>query len=171
MINPRVEEALNIQINNEMASSYNYLAMSAYFETTPYQGFAAWMRKQSEEESIHAMKIYDYLNDRDGKISLKSIGDPTGEFDSALDVFKQSLSQEQDVTAQINDLYEIAWKEKDYSTVDFLGFFLEEQVEEEKVAQDMVDRLTLASDSPAALLQLDAEAAGRPAEEGASSVG
>lgn len=169
MIHSRVEEALNVQINNEMASSYNYLAMSAYFETTPYQGFAAWMRKQSEEEWIHAMKIYDYLNDRDGKISLKNIGDPVGDFDSALDVFQQSLNQEQGVTAQINELYEVAWKEKDYSTVDFLGFFLEEQVEEEKVAQDMVDRLTLASDSPAALLQLDAEAAGRPAEEGAPS--
>ena len=164
MIHPRVEEALNVQINNEMASSYNYLAMSAYFETTPYAGFASWMRNQSEEERVHAMKFYDYLIDRDGRISLKCIDEPIRDFKSIIDVFAESLRQEQSVTTQINQLYEIAWEEKDFTTVDFLGFFLEEQVEEEKTAQDMVDRVTLAADSPAALLQLDSEAAARPTD-------
>ena len=161
MIHPSVEEAINVQINNEMASCYNYLAMSAYFETTPYSGFARWMRRQSEEEWIHAMKIYDYLNDRDGRIVLQRIPEPPRSYDSALEVFQESLVQEQSVTIQINELYEIAWREKDYSTVDFLGFFLEEQVEEEKTAQDMVDRLSFAGDSAAALLQLDTEAGTR----------
>lgn len=162
MISKNVESALNDQINNELSSYYSYLAMTAYLETTPFSGFAGWMRSQAEEEKAHAMKIFDYLNDRGGKVVLKAIDQPKTDYSSPLEIFKTSLNQEMQVTSQINELYETAREEKDFTTQAFLDWFLDEQVEEEKSAQDMVDRLEFAGDKPEALLLLDTQAANRP---------
>ena len=165
MISKKLEEALNHQINNELSSYYSYLAMTAFLETTPFSGFAGWMRAQAEEEKGHAMKIFDYLNDRDGKVVLEAIPQPATDYSSPLEIFKTSLAQEIHVTAQINELYELARQEKDFAVQEYLGWFLTEQVEEEKSAQDMVDRLELAGDSVEALLLLDTQAANRHGNE------
>lgn len=156
-----LKEALNKQINREFTSSYNYLAMAAWLETTPYLGFSQWMHRQSEEERGHAMKFYTYLNDRDCRITLAPIAQPKGEFSNLLEVFQDALVQERRISQHIRDLYTLAEKEKDPETLHFLGWFLEEQVEEEKSVSDVIDRLKLAGSDPAALLQLDAEAAER----------
>jgi len=157
---PSVQQAISAQIKNELQAHYNYLGMSAHFEKTAFSGFAKWMRTQSGEEYTHAMKLFDYLRERNATIELKAIDAPRVEFGPRpIEVFEISLAQELGVTQQINDLYELALKEKDYATLQFLTWFLQEQVEEENTVQDMVDRLRLAGDNAAALLRLDAEAA------------
>ena len=161
MINALVEEGLNTQINNELESAYTYLAMSAHLETTIYTGFAKWMRLQAEEERGHAMKLFDYLNDRGGKVVLASLEQPKSDYNSTLEIFEAALLQERNTTGQINGLYETANSEKDYATLEFLGWFLSEQVEEENAAEKMVDRMKLAGDQINALLRLDYEAAKR----------
>src|SRR5437588_267367 len=157
---PSVQKAINDRIKNELQAHYNYPGMSAHFEKTAYGGFAKWMRTQSGEEYGHAMKLFDYLRERNATIELKAIDAPQPDYGSRpLELFEASLAQEHAVTQQINDLYELALKEKDYSTLQFLTWFLQEQVEEENAVQDIVDRLRLAADNAAALLRLDAEAA------------
>ena len=164
-----LHEALLDQIKNEFQAHYNYLGMSAHFEQTAYDGFAKWMALQSAEEYTHAMKIYAYLRDRNMPITLEAISAPKCAYGARpLDVFKTSLKQEQGVTKCINDLYELALKEKDYATLEFLAWFLKEQVEEENTVSDIIDRLELAGDDAGALLRLDAEA-GRRAEAGHGS--
>ena len=158
-----IQKAINGQIRNELQAHYNYLGMSAYFERTPYLGFAKWMRAQSVEEYGHAMKLYDYLRERNGTIELHAIDAPKTVYGpNPIELFEIVLEQEQDVTRQINDLYELALKEKDYATLQFLTWFLQEQVEEENTVSDIIDRLRLVGDNPAGLLRLD-DAAGRPA--------
>lgn len=155
-----VQDALNAQIKNELQAHYNYLGMSAHFEKTAYLGFAKWMRVQSGEEYQHAMKLFDYLRERDCPIELRAIDAPRTEFGPRpMELFEISLEQEKQVTGQINDIYELSLKEREYPTLQFLTWFLQEQVEEEHAVQDIVDRLRLAGDDPAALLRLDAEAA------------
>lgn len=157
-----VLKAINVQIKNELQAHYNYLGMSAHFERTPYLGFAAWMRFQSSEEYTHAMKLYDYLRERNATIELNAIDAPKTVYGSGpIEIFESALVQEQGVTQQINDLYELALKEKDYATLQFLTWFLQEQVEEENTVSDIIDRLKLAGDNPAGLLRLDDEAARR----------
>ncbi len=166
-IDSSVQDALNAQINNELGSFYSYLSAAAYFETeTPYGGFASWMRLQASEEQEHAMKLFDYLIDRDGNVKLGALAEPESNFTGPLDVFQQSLSWEQKVTAQINELFRISQEANDFATMSFLGWFLDEQVEEEKTTGDLVDRLKLAGDDTVALLGLDAEAGARKADEG-----
>jgi len=152
---------LNEQINHEMSSSYVYLAMSSWFEETPYSGFAQWMYTQSLEETDHAMKFYHFLVDRNAQVNLMAIDQPHVKYDSAIDVFKASLEQEQKVTEQIHNLYSAAEEVRDHETKNFLNWFLDEQVEEEKNVRDMIDRLELIEDSPVGMLQLDQEAARR----------
>ena len=159
-----VEAAVNGQINNELASYYNYLAMAAYFESGPFPGFGNWMRLQAQEEQEHAMKLFDYLIDRGGKVALAAIPTPRADFASVLDVFEGSLAQEQAVTGQINELYMVAQTAGDFTTMNFLGWFLDEQVEEEKTTGEMVDRLRVAGDNAEALFLLEREAAARVAE-------
>jgi len=156
-----LHQLLNQQINNEMTSSYSYLAMSAWLEETPYAGFAQWMYVQSLEETEHAMKFYRYLNDRDVKVELKGLAQPAGDYSAVVEVFKASLKQEQRVTAQIHEIYSKAQEVRDHETTTFLNWFLDEQVEEEKQVRDMIDRLELVGDNPVGLLQLDQEAAQR----------
>jgi ferritin len=165
-INSDVQDALNDQIRNELHSFYRYLSAAAYFETaTPYGGFASWMRLQATEEQEHAMKLFDYLIDRGGQVQLQTLPAPESEFGSPLQAFQQSLSWEEEVTAQINNLYRVAHDANDFATMNFLGWFLDEQVEEEKTTGDLVDRLELAGDDTVALLRLDAEAGARKADE------
>jgi len=168
-LHPKVESLLNQQINNEMFSSYAYLAMSAWFETTAFSGFTSWMRRQSEEETLHAMKFYNHLIDRDGKVVLEAIEKPQTDFESPLAVFRASLAQEQRVTSQIHAIYNAAEGARDHETKNFLNWFLDEQIEEEKSIKDVIDRLELVGDDPTGLLRLDDEAMQRGAaeEEGA----
>ncbi len=162
-LNPELAKLLNAQINHEMSSSYAYLAMAAWFERTPYSGFASWMFNQSREETMHALRFYQYLVDRDAPVVLAPLAMPKADFDSAVDVFALSLRQEQLVTSQINELYDVAERVRDHASKNLLLWFLNEQIEEEKSVRDMLDRLTLAGDDPASLLVLDREAAARPA--------
>ncbi|GAA5149525.1 ferritin [Prosthecobacter algae] len=165
-LNPKLTQLLNEQINNEMSSSYVYLAMAAWFEQTPYMGFASWMFNQSREETMHALKFYQYVVDRDAVVVLQPIAQPKATFESPIDVFEHSLKQEQLVTQQINDLYDVAEQVKDHSSKNLLLWFLNEQIEEEKTVRDMLDRLRLAGTDPASLLVLDREAAQRQSPTG-----
>jgi ferritin len=155
----KVLDALNAQIKNELQSHYIYLAMAAHFETTAYKGFGEWMRVQSQEEYGHAMKLFDYLRSRNAPIQLQTLEAPKNGFGPRpIEIFQASLEQEEAVTEQINDLYELAQNQKDYATLQFLTWFLQEQVEEENTVSDFIDRLKLAGDDPAGLLRLDDEA-------------
>lgn len=162
----KLQTLLNEQINHEMSSSYTYLAMSSWFEETPYSGFAEWMYTQSLEETDHAMKFYHFLVDRNAQVSLMSIDQPHASYTSAIEVFKASLDQEQKVTSQIHNLYSAAEEARDHETKNFLNWFLDEQVEEEKNVRDMIDRLELIGDNPVGMLQLDQEAARRKSTAG-----
>lgn len=156
-----IQEAINDQINLELASAYAYRAMAAFFDDRALGGFAHWMQEQSREEDGHAMRFYAYLLDRGGQVEFQALEKPVSTFGSPLDVFKQSLQNEEKVTASIHALYELAGKEKDHATVSMLKWFIDEQVEEEKSAADMVEKLTLAGDHPGSLLILDREAGQR----------
>lgn len=160
-LDPELTKLLNAQINHEMAASYSYLAMAAWFEQTPYAGFANWMYLQSAEETVHAHKFYQFLVDRGAKVVLEPLAAPQADFKSPLDAFSQSLKQEQEVSKQINVLYDVAERVRDHASKNLLLWFLNEQIEEEKSVGDIVDRLTLAGDDPASLLALDSEAAAR----------
>lgn len=161
MISKKLQTALNKQIHFEFLSAYEYLAMSAYFDEQGLPGFAHWMRLQSQEEVNHATRLFDYLLDRNGRIALAAIDAPTADFDSPLSVFENALAHEQKVTRSIHDLYSLAVEEGDYPTQTQLHWFIDEQVEEEKSADDAVTRLKLAGNQPSALLLLDQEFANR----------
>lgn len=160
-----IQAELNKQINLEFASAYTYLSMVAYFEHRSLNGFGHWMRLQYQEENDHAMKLYDFVQDRGGRVVLEAIEKPVQDFTSPLDAFEQSLAHERKVSASIHDIYGLAHDKKDYATVAFLKWFVDEQVEEEKNAAEMVDRLKLAGENPNALLLLDSQAGARSPEE------
>jgi ferritin len=164
-LSTKVEKALNGQINLELSSAYAYLGMAAYFETTPFTGFAAWMRAQSGEEVGHAGRFFKYIVERGGEVTLGAIPAPKCDYRSPLEVFKASLGHEQKVSAAICAIYEQAAAEKDYPTLSFLKWFLDEQVEEERNVNEVLARLELAGDNRGALYQLDAQAGSRAAEK------
>ena len=157
MLKKSIETALNKQVNAELWSSYLYLAMDAHFRSVNLNGFANWMRLQAQEELQHAMKIYDYIDERDGKISLTAIAAPKGTWKTPLDVFQDTLKHERKVTSLINNLTALAEKEKDYATKNFLEWFVDEQVEEESNASTIVEQIKLAGKSSGALFMLDRE--------------
>jgi ferritin len=160
-----VEKALNEQINAEMYSAYLYLSMATYFDGKGLNGFAHWMKKQAEEEMVHAFKIYDYVYERDGSVVLDKIDQPPSDFASALDIFEKALEHEKHVTSLINGLYELALEEKDYALQSFLKWFIDEQVEEEASASDVIERLKIAGEKGPGLYMLDRELMERGAEE------
>ena len=166
LLGKTVQDAMNEQIKNEFYSAYQYLAMAAYCESVNLPGFAQWMRTQSQEETEHAMKFYDFILDRNGRVVLQAIEGPVIEFGSPLEVFEQALEQEQKVTAMINDLYGLAVKESDYASQAFLQWFVTEQVEEEKNAGDVVETLKMVGDSREALFLLDRELGRRREDDG-----
>jgi ferritin len=152
-----VEDAMNEQIKNELFSAYQYLSMAAYCESENLPGFAQWMRAQSLEETQHAVKFYDFILDRSGRVVLHGIDGPVVEFGSPLEVFERALEHEKKVTAMINDLYGLAARENDYASQTFLQWFVTEQVEEEKNAEDVVETLKMIGDKSEALFLLDRE--------------
>jgi ferritin len=157
MLGKTVEEALNKQVNRELYSAYLYLAMSAYFETANLKGFAKWMRIQAKEEQSHALKFYDYVIARGGKVSLLPIESPRAKWASAGKVFEEVYTHEQKVTGMINALVDLAIKEKDHATFEMLQWFVKEQVEEEEHANEILAKLKSIGDVPGHLFYLDHE--------------
>lgn len=157
MLSPKMEEALNAQINAEYYSSYLYLAMSAYAESVNFHGTAHWFRKQAHEELEHVEKFFAYIVDRGGRVKLKAIEAPQAEWKSVAEAFENTLSHEQHVTKLIAGLMEQARSENDYATEIFLQWFVSEQVEEEAAAQDILDKLDLIKGSSGGLYMLDRE--------------
>ena len=154
-ISKTMQDAINEQIKNEYYSAYLYLSMSGYFESMNMPGSAKWMRTQHDEELTHALKMFDFVNDRDGRVVLKPIDQPANDFASPLAVWEMVLEHERKVTSLIYKIYEQAVKEGDYATQTFLAWFINEQVEEEKNASLMLERFKQAGSSPASLLLFD----------------
>jgi ferritin len=155
MISQAMQDAINEQINKEMYSSYLYLSMAAYFEATGLPGAAKWMHVQSGEEHEHAMKLFHHLADRGGKVALKAIAAPEAEWAGPMAAFKAVYEHEQFITKSINDLYEVALKEKDYPAQILLQWYINEQVEEEKNAAEVVASMQRIENHETAVLQLD----------------
>ncbi|MGD2107827.1 MAG: ferritin [Phycisphaerae bacterium] len=157
MLNTKVQEAFNKQLNVELFSSYLYLSMGAYFESQNLKGMASWMRAQAAEENEHGMKFFGYINDRGGRVLLAKIEEPTTEWASPLAVFEDACKHEHKVTERINKLVELTADEKDYASNTFLHWFVTEQVEEEATVEDIRDRLKRAGDNTVALIMIDRE--------------
>ncbi len=155
MFSNKLQQEMNNQIMHELYSAYLYLAMSAHFEEAGYPGFAKWTRMQAEEEQEHAMKFYDFINDRLGRVVLQAIDAPPATFGTPLEVFEQIFAHEQKVTSLIHSLYETALAEKDYPGQVMLQWFIDEQVEEEKNAATIVDQIKMAGDRPGNLMYID----------------
>ena len=155
MISKPMQDAINEQINKELFSSYLYLSMAAYFASKNLQGFSKWMQVQADEERGHAMKLYEHLENRSGRVLLKAIAAPKTEWALNLEVFREAAAHEAMITASINGLYETAQQEKDYPAQVLLQWFINEQVEEEKNAAEIVADLELIEDRGTAVLMLD----------------
>lgn len=153
--------AYNDQISLEFSSSHTYLQLAAYFSTESLTGFEAWMRTQAEEERAHAMKFFDFVLDRGNQVRLGPIEAPGAVPDSPLEAFELALHQEQDVTASLGELLNLAQQEGDAASYQLLQWFMNEQVEEESTVGDIVDQLRFADGNPAAILMLDREYATR----------
>ncbi len=169
MLSRKIQDAINAQLNLELESSYAYLGMAAFFESSAMPGMAKWMRVQSEEEHVHAMKLFDHIYTRGGAVVLQPITKPVAKFKSPLSVFEASLANEQKVTVAINTLYALAQAEQDYASQIMLQWFINEQVEEEKNVGTVIEQLRMAGDSPSALLMLDQMLGGRTEEAGPSA--
>ena len=157
------QESFNDQINAELASAYLYLSMAAFFEDENLPGFAHWMRMQNEEETAHAMRFFDHIHDRGGRATLKGIAQPPSDFTSPLNVMERTLEHERKVTALINRMYQIAIEESDYAAQVMLHELINEQVEEEKVAEELVDHLRIIEGDGTGLLILDSRLGERTA--------
>lgn len=158
MLNTRLEVELNKQLNAELYSAYLYLSMSAFLASRNLSGFSNWMKVQFEEEQFHALKLYNYIIDRGGKVTLTAIEAPKTEWNDILDVFKDVLAHEEKVTDLINELVNVSMEEKDHATVSILQWFVTEQVEEEATVSDLLDQLKLVEGKGSGLFILDREA-------------
>jgi len=171
MLSEKMETALNRHLNAEFYSAYLYLSMNAHFKSINLDGFATWMYYQAQEELTHAMKFYDFINQRGGRVSLAQVEAPPVQWDSPLAVFEATLEHEQKVTGLINDLVELAQQERDHATQIFLQWFVSEQVEEEENVGGVLQQLKLMGDARGGLFMLDRELgarkppAGQPATE------
>ncbi|MDQ4057619.1 MAG: ferritin [Actinomycetota bacterium] len=161
MLSPKVEEALNNQLQVELQSAYVYLGMAAHCENVSLEGFAKWLHRQAEEEYEHAMKFYNYINDRDGRVELQALDAPPTKYSAPLQVFETALSHERSVTEKIDDLYELVNNERDFASQAWLDWFVTEQVEEEKTVGLIVDQLKLIGDRGDGLFILDKELGSR----------
>ncbi|MBN2083317.1 ferritin [bacterium] len=157
MLEKKMQKALNEQINAEIYSAYMYLSMSAWFESNALSGFANWMRVQYEEEMFHAMKFYNFVHDRGGQVLLKAIDGPPTEWKSVIDVFEATLQHERHVSALIHKLVDLSTELKDHATNQMLQWFVEEQVEEEANAEQILDELKLIGDAKSGLFMLNRE--------------
>lgn len=165
MLPEKLTNALNDQFNNELQASHAYTAMAAYFSKKGYHGFANFFLIQSREEHVHAMKFYDYLVTMDEKPVLQGLQEPTNQFASALDVLESSLSQEQQVTSNIYALVTLADELQEHATLSFLDWFIEEQMEEEKMFRDIITRMRGIEEGREYFLKMDDEFAERKLEE------
>ena len=157
MLSERMMEALNKQLNAELYSAYLYLSMAAYFESKNLKGFANWMRVQAQEELTHAMKFFDYINERRGRVYLEAIEKPPTEWKSPLDVFEATYEHEVKVTSMINDLVNMSMEEKDHATYNMLQWFVAEQVEEEASADEIRQQLRMIKEDGRGIMMLDRE--------------
>ncbi len=155
MLSEKMVQALNDQVRDELYSEYYYLAMSAWCEEHDLPGMAAFMALKSSEERTHAMKIYHYILDRGGRVVLQEIARPPADYKSYLDIFQSMLEHEKLVTSLIHNLYSLALEEKDYATQVMLQWFIEEQVEEEKEATELIQQCRMIGDSESALFLFD----------------
>jgi ferritin len=160
-ISHTIQSALNEQVNRELASAYVYLQMSAWADEQNLNGASSWLRLQWEEELVHATKLIDYIAERGGAIKLTAIAEPPDQYDDLLDVFRNVLHHEEEVTSAINDIYALAEKEKDYATQTLLDWYVNEQVEEENAPMEIISMLELAGDSPSSLFLVDRQLAER----------
>ena len=161
MIKKEVLDALNGQINAESYSAYMYLSMAAYLENMGLSGFAHWMKVQYQEESAHALKFFNYVTERGGKVVLKAIDQVPVEFDGIVDVFEKTLVHEVHVSGLINNLMNVAISASDHASQSFLKWFVDEQVEEEENAQNIIDNLRMIKDNGYGLYMLDKELGAR----------
>jgi ferritin len=157
MIDPKMQDALNKQINAEIYSAYLYLSMAAYFEANTLSGFASWMRVQYQEEMSHALKFYDYVNERGGRVQLAAIDEPPAEWKSPVDVFQVTLEHERLVSSLIHKLVDLAVELSDHATNQMLQWFVGEQVEEEATAEQILDEINLVGDARSGLFMLNRE--------------
>ncbi|MFC1584299.1 ferritin [Fibrobacterota bacterium] len=158
MINKKVEQAINKQINAELFSSYLYISMAAWFEAKNLKGFANWMRVQAQEEIVHAMKFFNFVIDRGGKAIMTAIDAPKVNWKNSIEIYHDALKHEQKVTSLINNLLTLAEKENDHASSSLLQWFVDEQVEEEASASDMLEQLKLVNGRGSGLFILDREA-------------
>ncbi len=161
MLSEKLEKSLNDQITFEFYSSYTYLAMSAYCESWDLRGVAIFVRVQAKEELDHAMKLYDYVFQKGGRVILGEIEAPKKEYESMVDVFETGLSHERTVTSKIYAITDIATEEREHSTMSFLKWFIDEQVEEENNFNTLLKKVKRCESNPAALYMLDDELANR----------
>lgn len=161
MLNQKIQDALNEQINAEFYSAFLYLSMAQHFEAEGLPGFANWFNVQFKEEQAHATIFMNYINQRGGRVQLKGIEAVPTTWESPMDAFKATLEHEQKVTALINGLYSLAVEEKDYATRDRLNWFISEQVEEEDNCRTLIDKLRLIGDNGMGLYMLNTELASR----------
>jgi len=157
MLSERMMKSLNKQLNAELYSAYLYLSMAAYFESKNLKGFANWMRVQAQEELTHAMKFFDYINERGGRVYLEAIEKPPTEWKSPLDVFEATYEHEVKVTSMINDLVNMSMEEKDHATYNMLQWFVAEQVEEEASADEIRQQLRMIKEDGRGIMMLDRE--------------
>jgi len=157
MLSPKMQDALNRQLNAELYSGYMYLSMSSYFKSVNLDGFAAWMHVQAQEELMHAMKFYDFVIQRGGRALLAEVAAPPTEWQSPVEVFEATLAHEQKVTGMINDLMEVAISERDHATQIFLQWFVTEQVEEEESVGGVLEQLKLMGEATGGLFMIDRE--------------
>ena len=161
MLNKKVSDLLNEQINKELYSAYLYLDMNNYFQQRGLNGFANWYMIQAQEERDHAVLIYQYMQNNDCKVTLDAIAKPDKVFKTDMDVLKAGLEHEEYVTASIHTIYDAAYKVKDFRTMQFLDWFVKEQGEEETNARDMITKMELFGNDPKSLYMLNQELAGR----------
>jgi ferritin len=157
MIKSAVENAIINQIKNEEHSSRLYLSMASWCQVNGYPGAAAFLYKQTDEERMHQLKFVHYLNDRAGYSKLLALDNPTAEYKSLLDIFEKVMVHEEFITASINDLYEVAVTNKDYTTGNFLQWFINEQIEEESTMHGILDKMKLAGNASGGLFLIDKE--------------
>ncbi len=165
MISTSLQDAFNRQIGNELSAAHLYLSMSAFFESLSLPGFAKWMRLQHQEETAHALKIFDFLVDRSGRVSIRAIDAPASDFESVEAAVALALEHERRVTADIYALHELAQKERDYASHVLLEWFAAEQVEEEKTLEEVLDNVRMVGSDGAGLLILDGRLATRTTAE------
>ena len=165
MLNKELLDALNEQMNHEFYAAHAYMAMAAFCDDNSYEGFANFYIQQAKEERFHGKKIYDYINDRGEHALFTAIPAPKTEFSSILETFEDGLAQEQDVTRRLYNLSDLANKDKDYATISFLNWFLDEQVEEEAMFETHIDYLNRIGDDSNTLYLYEKELAARSFDE------